>query len=61
MRRRIQLVTEAVYSLDNNLSPLVQTLPTAGKSGRACSSSQRPRERLSVTFNGVAASFTDRV
>jgi uncharacterized repeat protein (TIGR03803 family) len=49
----------AVYSLDNNLSPLVQTLPTAGKVGKSVLILGNGLSgTTSVTFNGVAASFT---
>lgn len=51
--------TGAVYSFDNNLSPLVQTVPTMGKVGKqVIVLGNGLTGSTSVTFNGVSAKFT---
>jgi uncharacterized repeat protein (TIGR03803 family) len=48
-----------VFSLSNNLSPLVETLPEAGSVGaRVIILGNNLKGSSSVTFNGVAAAFT---
>jgi uncharacterized repeat protein (TIGR03803 family) len=49
----------AIYSLDNNLSPLVQPVPRAGKVGKTVLIlGNGLTGTSSVTFNGVSAQFT---
>ena len=49
----------AIYSFDNNLSPLVQTVPTMGKVGKQILIlGNGLTGTSSVTFNGVPAKFT---
>ena len=49
----------AIYSLDNNLSPLVQPVPRAGKVGKSVIILGNGLSgTTSVTFNGVQAAFT---
>jgi uncharacterized repeat protein (TIGR03803 family) len=51
--------TGAVYSFDNNLSPLVQTVPTMGKVGKqVIVLGNGLTGSSSVAFNGVSAKFT---
>jgi uncharacterized repeat protein (TIGR03803 family) len=49
-----------VYSFSNNLSPLVKTVPVAGKVGQSVTIlGNGLTGSTSVTFNGVAAEFTE--
>lgn len=49
----------AIFSLNNNLSPLVQTLPTMGKVGKQVTIlGNGLTGSSSVTFNGAPATFT---
>ena len=48
-----------VFSLDEDLNPFVETLPTAGKTGTAVAIlGTNLLHTTSVTFNGTAAAFT---
>jgi uncharacterized repeat protein (TIGR03803 family) len=48
-----------IYSFDNKLNPLVETIPTAGKVGQSVIIlGNGLTGSTSVTFNGVAAAFT---